>query len=138
MRCELLTAGVNGLIVLLLPAVVVVLSVLFPDRSDSVTAWRTWVHAKNWRRRGERGWKGVAEGSAVGFLVALLILLPSIIRRPLDAPPFLVVYGGLAAIVGLVIAFVLRLAAVLVLKVCGLPSGSPASPIMADDVSDFR
>jgi hypothetical protein len=93
-RSELVAAAVNGV---------------------AVTAWRTWVHARNWREHRGRGWQGVAEGSAVGFAVALLILLPSIIRRPLDAPPYVLAYGGLAAIVGLVIACVLRLVAVLVL-----------------------
>jgi hypothetical protein len=81
-----------------------------------LAAWRTWVHARRWRDRGDRGWQGVAEAGACGVGAALLVLLPGIVTRPMDAAPYVTVYGGAALVVGLVVGLLLRMAALVVLK----------------------
>ena len=154
---EVVAAAVNGLLTLLLPAAPILPMAMGLGGANSspvrpsdasqfrdvvhlllmagpamlplamVAAWRTWVHARRWRERGTRGWQGVAEGGALGLVVALLILAVPTIMRPKDAPPYLVVYGGLALIVGLVIGFLLRITAVLVLKLCGSLRGPIAA-----------
>ena len=50
----------------------------------------------------------VLEGGLVGFAVALWVLLPGIVTRPLDAPPYLIAYGGFAVVVGVICGLVLR------------------------------
>ena len=131
-HAEIVAAAVNGVVTLLLPATLMIPVVLGlgpanppvrpPDASQfrdvvrlllmagplmlplaGVAAWRTWAHAVSWRERGTRGWQGVAEGGAVGLLLALWILAVPTIMRPRDAPPYIIVYGGLAAGIGLVI-----------------------------------
>lgn len=77
-------------------------------------AWRTWTHARRWGA-GRRGWQGIAEAGACGLGAALLVLLPATIARPLQSPPYLVVYGGLGLIVGLVLGLLLLLTATIVL-----------------------
>jgi hypothetical protein len=81
-----------------------------------IVGWRTWVHAKRYRQGQGTGWQGVAEGGAIGFVFALIILRIGIVTRPAEAPPYVLVYGGLAVIVGLAIGVVLRLTGILVLK----------------------
>jgi len=81
-----------------------------------IVGWRTWVHAKRYLEGQGTGWQGVAEGGAVGFVFALIILRGGIVTRPAEAPPYVVAYGGLALIVGLAIGVVLRLTGILVLK----------------------
>jgi hypothetical protein len=83
-----------------------------------VAGWRTFVHAKRWLSTGEKGWQGVAEAAALGFAGAVLVLLPGILSRPLEAPPYVLVYGGLALLVGLIVGTVLRMTALLVLWIC--------------------
>ena len=80
----------------------------------AIAAWRTWVHAKRWPR--ERGWQGVAEAGLCGFGTALLYLAPGIVTRPTEAPGFVLVYGGAALILGLLVGLFLRTAAVLLLR----------------------
>lgn len=70
-------------------------------------AWRTVVHAKRWLDGTGHGAQGILEGAACGFAGALLVLLPGIVTKPLMAPPFVIAYGGLSAIVGLAFAGVL-------------------------------
>jgi hypothetical protein len=89
-------------------------------------AWRTFVHARTRRRGQASGWSGVLEGGACGFAVALLVLAPGIVLRPLDAKPYVVVYGGAATVIGLAIGFVLRLVALGVLALA--PSRDSARP----------
>jgi hypothetical protein len=81
-----------------------------------LAGWRTRVHAIAWCERGSTGWRGVIEGGIGGFLIAFLILLPASLRRPLDAPPYVIAYGGAALMLGFVIAFFLRVTALIVLR----------------------
>jgi hypothetical protein len=84
-------------------------------------AWRTWVHAQRVLRHQSAGWQGVFEGGALGFVLALLVLGRGIVTRPLEAPPYVLVYGGGAAVFGMLIAFVLFLAARLTLRLVARP-----------------
>ncbi len=97
-----------------LQALIAVDRVLLPFAA--LAAWRTWVHAKRWRDRGDRGWQGVAEAGVCGAGTAVLVLMPGIVTRPMDAAPYIAVYGGAALIVGLVVGLFLRTAAGVVLK----------------------
>jgi hypothetical protein len=83
----------------------------------TLAAWRTWVHATRWRARRIAGWLGVAEAGATGFLIALIYLAQGILTRPTEAPPYVLVYGGLALILGLLVGLVLQLTALIVLRV---------------------
>jgi hypothetical protein len=80
----------------------------------AIAAWRTWILAKRWPQ--ERGWQGVAEAGLCGVGTALLYLAPGIVTRPMEAPGFVLVYGGAALIVGLVVGLILRATAVAVLR----------------------
>jgi hypothetical protein len=106
---------------LLLPALSILVRmemVLLPFAA--LAGWRTWVHAGDWRT-GRRGWRGVAEAGACGLFVALAYLAPGIVTRPMDAPPYVIAYGGAALVLGLVAGLLLRTTGVLVLKF--YPSG---------------
>ena len=82
-----------------------------------IAAWRTRVHARRYLKGEGTGWQGVVEAGAVGFGIAVLVLSRGILTRPAEASPYIVAYGGIALIVGLAVGFVLRMAAVLVLKI---------------------
>jgi hypothetical protein len=92
-----------------------------------VAGWRTWVHSRHRLEGRGSGWQGVAEGSALGFCTALLVLLPGIVTRPLDAPPYVAAYGGMAAVLGLLVGIVLRFTALVALRIAGREkeAGSP-------------
>jgi hypothetical protein len=77
--------------------------------------WRTWVHTKRWRDGRGTGWTGVTEAGATGLAVALIILAPGIATRPTEAPPYVIVYGGAALILGLLVGLLLRTTALLFL-----------------------
>jgi len=79
-------------------------------------AWRTFVHARNWLEHGRPGWWGVLEAGTLGFLAAVLILLPGIVTRPTEAPPYVIAYGGLSLLVGLAIGLILWATATITLR----------------------
>jgi hypothetical protein len=81
-----------------------------------VAAWRTWVHAKRRTEGGALGWQGVAEAGALGIAIALVTLLPGILTRPFEAPPYVVFYGGAAFIFGVGVGFVLYMTGSLALR----------------------
>lgn len=83
----------------------------------ALAGWRTWVHARRRLELGTSGWQGVVEAGACGLATLLVILLPGIFSHPLQALPYIVGYGGLAALCGLLVGLLLRTAAVIVLKV---------------------
>lgn len=85
-------------------------------------AWRTFVHARKWLESGSRGAQGILEGAACGFAGAVLVLLPGIVTHPTQAPPYLLAYGGLAAVVGLAVGIVLWISASLTLSLYGRPA----------------
>ena len=82
----------------------------------TVAGWRTWVYATRWQGQRRGSWLAVAEAGGWGLAVALMILAPGIVTRPMDAPPYLIAYGGFAVLVGLVLGLVLRTAALIVLR----------------------
>jgi hypothetical protein len=59
---------------------------------------------------------GVLEAAGVGFGFAFLVLLNGILKRHPDAMTALVGYGRMAIVVGLVVGLILRLVAILALK----------------------
>ena len=82
----------------------------------TLAGWRTWVYATRWQEQRRGSWLAVAEAGGGGLVVALVILAPGIVTRPMDAPPYLIAYGGFAVLVGLVVGLVLRTAALIVLR----------------------
>lgn len=82
-------------------------------------AWRTFVHTKRWLETGASGWRGILEAGACGLAGALIVLLPGIVTKPLQAPPYVIAYGGLSAIIGLALGLVLWTTATLTLKLFG-------------------
>src|SRR5207247_604642 len=88
-----------------------------------IAGWRTLVYARRWANRNDRAWRGVLEAGACGFLYMVVVLSPGIVRQPLNAPPFLLVYGGIALVVGLCVGLVLRTTAMVVLKLCRAMNG---------------
>jgi len=89
--------------------------VLFPFAL--LAGWRTWVYARRWCDQREAGWRAVAEAGACGLILALVYLARGIVTRPAEAPPYVIVYGGAALLVGVVVGVILRMTAILVLKV---------------------
>lgn len=83
-------------------------------------AWRTFVHAKRWLEGTGSGTRGILEGALCGFAGATLVLLPGILTHPLQAPPYVITYGGLSAIVGLTIGVILWASAAAALKLMTL------------------
>jgi hypothetical protein len=81
-------------------------------------AWRTCVHARRRLDAGSSGAQGILEGAACGFAGAVVVLLPGIVTHPTQAPPYLLAYGGLAAIAGLAVCLVLWISASLTLRLC--------------------
>jgi hypothetical protein len=90
-------------------------------------AWRTFVHARRRLETGSRGGQGILEGAACGFVAAVLVLLPGIVSTPTHATapifvqtfvvvPYVLAYGGLAAVLGLAVGAVLWISATLTLR----------------------
>jgi len=90
-----------------------------------VASWRTFVHAKRWLSDGATGGRAILEGAVCGFAGAVLVLLPAIVTRPREAPPYVLAYGGLAAVLGLVVAAIVWVTAACVLT--ALPRPDQAS-----------
>jgi hypothetical protein len=145
-RPETAAAAVNGLLVLLLPPLVFMAVAAARANPGSTTvhpagwspglaviqafiafattmcpfallaAWRTWVYATRWRDRGDSGWRAVAEAGTIGLAIPLLVLSPGIVTRPMEAPPYVIVYGGFGLIIGLGLGLLLRTTAIVVLR----------------------
>jgi hypothetical protein len=81
-----------------------------------LAGWRTHVYAKRWLDRKDRGWRAVAEAGACGLIVALANLAHGIVTRPKEAPPYVIFYGGVALVAGILVGLFLRATAMLVLK----------------------
>ena len=94
--------------------------VLFPFAL--LAGWRTWVYARRWCDRQDRGWWAVWEAGACGFILALLYLAPGIVTRPAEAPPYVIVYGGAALVLGVLAGLLLRTTAILVLELRKSPT----------------
>ena len=132
-RPELTAAIVNGLVVLAVP-LAFVLSVTLaygPGPAETVlrlgesalillpfallAGWRTWVYAKKMIAGQGRGWRGVGEAAFTGFCALLIYLLPGIVTRPAEAPAYIIFYGAVAAVLGVLVGLTLRLTALFVL-----------------------
>jgi hypothetical protein len=84
-------------------------------------AWRTWEHAKRFRRGQGRGWQGVAEAGAVGGFLPLVVLLFAFVRLPASVPARAIAAVGAWTVVGLALGLLLRLSAMLVLRLIAPP-----------------
>ena len=82
-----------------------------------VAGWRTRVNARRWLDAGRGDWRGVGEAALFGFAVALLVLSDGIITRPLEAPPYVIVYGGAAAVLGAIVGIILRFTGLITLRI---------------------
>jgi uncharacterized membrane protein YhaH (DUF805 family) len=81
-----------------------------------LAGWRTWVYARRWCDRQDRGWRAVGEAGACSLILALLYFAPGIVTRPAEAPPYVIVYGGAALLLGVLVGLFLRTTAILVLE----------------------
>lgn len=79
-------------------------------------AWRTFVHTKRWLEHGRWGLIGIVEGAVCGFAAAVIVLLPGILTKPAQAPPYVFAYGGLASVLGLAVGAILWVTAALTLQ----------------------
>ena len=148
-RSVTVAAAVNGLIMLILPLAVMLVGASLglgvsndspPARPAShvvdvisfliqmgtpllplsiFVGWRTSVYARRRRARQDGCWRAVLEAGGCGLVLALLVLAPGIVTRPMEAPPYVITYGGAALLLGLSLGLLLRTTALLVLKVCG-------------------
>jgi hypothetical protein len=80
-----------------------------------LASWRTFVYAKQVLTSQGRGWRGVGEAAVCGFGTLLLYLLPGIVTRPMEAPPYILFYGAVAAVLGVLVGLTLRMTALFVL-----------------------
>lgn len=94
---------------------------------SALAGWRTWVHARHYRDERGSGWQGVIEGGVTGFVAALFVLSRGIATRPREAWPYIIVYGGGGAFLGLGFGFLLRTTAHIVLKGLGVRSNGTAA-----------
>lgn len=78
--------------------------------------WRTFVHAKRWLEHGRGGAMGIVEGALCGFAGAVLVLMPGILTKPTQAPPYVLAYGGMAAALGLTVGAILWVTATITLR----------------------
>jgi hypothetical protein len=83
----------------------------------AVAAWRTLIYARRFMSGGSGSWAGVGEAALCGFAVALLYLAPGIVTRPREAPPYVILYGAAAAIIGAIVGLVLHTSARLALRI---------------------
>jgi hypothetical protein len=93
----------------------------------AIGAWRTRVHALQYLAGRSVGWRGVGEAAACAFMVAVLYLALGIVTRPREAPPYVIIYGGAATVLGAVVGLVLRAIAMIVLRLSrsAAASGAP-------------
>ena len=82
-----------------------------------VAGWRTRVNARRWLDAGRGDWRGVGEAALFGFAVALLVLSHGIITRPLEAAPYVIAYGGVAAVLGAIVGIILRFTGLITLRI---------------------
>jgi hypothetical protein len=85
-------------------------------------AWRTFVHARRWLEQGRWGAMGILEGALCGFAGAVLVLMPGILTKPNQAPPFVLAYGGMAAVLGLAVGAILWVTATITLQLYPRPT----------------
>jgi hypothetical protein len=76
-----------------------------------LVGWRTWVYARRWRVAHERGWRAVLEAGAARVVPPLMVLAPGIVFRPMEAPPYVIAYGGLGLRIGLTLGVFFRITA---------------------------
>jgi hypothetical protein len=74
------------------------------------------VHAKRWLEHGRWGTMGIVEGALCGFAGAVLVLMPGIVTKPTQALPYVLAYGGMAAVLGLAVGAILWVTATITLQ----------------------
>lgn len=84
-----------------------------------LVAWRTYVHARAYRRNPRTIWRGPLESAAIGGGIALVIMVGATAGTWAREPPHLVagyiaIYVFLTALIGLVLGVVLAAAALVV------------------------
>ena len=115
------------------PAKAAVTTVLIPALVaaplGALVFWRTWVHAQRFLTQATTGWQGVFEAGALGFALTLPFVLPGVVLRQFNPGAwgqpqafvlglgYVGVYGLVGLVPGLVLGFMLRLSAMLVLLV---------------------
>jgi hypothetical protein len=82
----------------------------------AIAGWRTWVHARRYLAGTGTGLQGILEAGWLGFLDMLFGLRNSIMTRTSEAPAYIIAYGGMAFVIGLVCGAVLWSTAMLTLK----------------------
>jgi hypothetical protein len=86
-----------------------------------IAAWRTWFYARRWRIDREKGLRGVLEAGALGFSAILVLRILGLRSTSSNvsgvfSPPFVIVYGGLAFVLGLLVGLVLWGVALIILR----------------------
>ena len=127
------STSAKGAVVYANPAKAAITAVMIPVLVAAPLAafafWRTWVHAQRFLTRQTSDSQGVFEAGALGFALTLPFVLPGVVARQFNPGPwgqpqafmlglaYVGGYGLLGLVVGLVLGFLLRLAAILVLLV---------------------
>lgn len=86
-----------------------------------LVAWRTYKHARAYRRSHFTVWRGPAESAAIAGALAFLVMAPATAATWAREPAHLVIayisfYVGAAALVGLCVGLVLAATALMVLR----------------------
>ena len=107
--------GVSGLppIFLTLPLVYILMGL------GALVGWRTHVHATAYAERKSAGWRSVVEPAALGLVVAVVLIRNGIRTNPGAALPYILAFGGRAALFGLLIGVALRFTALATMWVVG-------------------
>lgn len=82
-----------------------------------IAAWRTRTHARAYLAGKQTGWRGVLEAAALGAVIPLALLISPALKRPQQAPPYLIAYGGIGIVIGLTLGLILRGTALLALQI---------------------
>jgi len=107
--------GVSGLppILTMLPLIYVLAGL------GALAGWRTHVHATAYAEGKSAGRRSVLEPAALGLVVAVALLWNGIRTNPGEAAPYILAYGGGAALFGLLIGVVLRFTALAIMWAVG-------------------
>lgn len=66
----------------------------------AAVGWRTFHYAKLVGEHRSSGARGILEAGGGGLAAAVVVLIPGILTRPTDAPPYVLFYGGAGFLVG--------------------------------------
>ena len=100
--------------------------ILFTIALALLAGWRTRVHAERRLLQNAKDCRGIAEAAVCGLALALAVLAPGILTRPWDAPAYVITYGAMGMVFGLVVGAVLHAVATVILRFT-TPSHGPHS-----------